>query len=113
MLRHQPRFHCAVGAQPRHWNAARAQRFGYRQRGEDMPAGAAGQDHHWRLRRGDAIARAHAILSKIGSTRDFRRLVPRTGAGGGGVDGTVDGGSAEGAASPRSSATWRSARFNS
>ena len=42
VLRHDTRFHRALAAQPHHFVPAFAQRGSHRQRGEDMPAGAAG-----------------------------------------------------------------------
>ncbi len=85
VLRHQLRFHAPGRAQPHHRHAARAQHLGHRQRREDVPAGAAGQDHH-RARRsvghsgaGHRHGHTHPSLPKVGSTRGCMRLVPRAG----------------------------------
>lgn len=84
VLRHQAGFHRAIGTQPGHRHAARAQHLGYGQSRENMPTGAAGQNHHrlnprrWmcgRLR--EMRINAHAILPNVGSTRGCMRLVPR------------------------------------
>ena len=123
MLRHQPRFHAAIRTQPCHLRATRTQRLRDREAGEDVAAGAAGQDHHvgrWLAQR-DLRKAATAADSDdgpmLGSMRWRRRLVPRllldgsVGAcdfagcevgGGAPTDGPL--------ATPRSLATWRAAR---
>lgn len=84
VLRHQAGFHGALGTQPGHRHAARTQHLGHGQAREDVPAGAAGQNHDRprqrrrlcrRLR--DIRRNAHAILPNVGSTRGCMRLVPR------------------------------------
>ncbi len=84
VLWHQAGFHGAIGAQPGHRHAARAQHLGHGQAREDVPAGAASQNHdrpHHRRRRCGHLRgmgrNAHAILPKVGSTRGCMRLVPR------------------------------------
>ena len=80
VLRHQPRLHAAVRAQPHHRDSARAQRSRDRKARENMSTRTAGEDHH---RRSDRACRhlgsssAHARLPNVGSTRSRRRLVPR------------------------------------
>lgn len=84
VLRHQAGFHRAIGAQPGHRHAACAQHLGHGQAREDVPAGAASQDHDRPQHRRRLCGRlrgtrrnAHAILPNVGSTRGCMRLVPR------------------------------------
>ncbi|MNI51711.1 hypothetical protein D3C73_1064500 [compost metagenome] len=124
VLRNQTGFHCASGAHPGDRHATRAQHAGHGQAREDMPAGTTGQDHH---RPGVVLDGAHPSLPKVGSTRDCRRLVPRTAAGSaaagsaaigtffatGAAEASAAAGPATSSAAPMRTAWRRSARFSS
>src|SRR5690606_23520297 len=121
VLRDQPGFHAALGAEPGHRHATIEQLARDREAREDVSTGTAGEDHH-RTHGGVGYRSAHPSLPITGSTRWRSRLVPRvtlfTTAGlEVGCDGNgwlVDGVPADGcAASPRRRATWRCARSSS
>jgi hypothetical protein len=119
VLRNQAGFHAAFAAEPEHGNVARTQRLRDGEAGEDVPARAAGEDHHrMQVGVGGGACGAHAVLPKAfsntGSTRWRRRLVPRASAVTSGKGCVVAGIAAAGAcASPRRRATWRCARSSS
>src|SRR5690606_14375305 len=116
VLRYQPGFHAAVGAEPGYGYAARLQRRGHRQAREDVAAGTAGENEdgpvHDRFLSDCQPPPATAAAPSTGSTRPRPR--PRVVGAGGGcvVGGTVSDG-AGAAASPRRRATWRCARSSS
>ena len=75
--RYQSRFHGAIGAEPCHRHAPRAQGMRHRKSGENMPTRAAGEDHHRTQVGSDRHRARHGPRPNVGSTRECRRLVPR------------------------------------